>query len=848
MYPVCVQFLQDLAEVVNHTNYSLAVEMFGLDDGVDSDYDTICVRSDITYQDYFTNLQNRVQRVVDNFYQKTDCRSSLYLVASLASQIPKTAASISNYFSNNFRSDTGIDLEKIVLDTMAERISHPKKHTGFRLYPEVKQSLESFTNFFVTKCRCHIIELFKWSVDQYGLRYSSKFQNRSQQEIVNQLRRDYKRFLDYFRHNEKISQDITPDGSRNFLRAFAEKLTQISGLSIETELQRLIPDEIGALKNFFIKIITRYYENIHPIIWAQIFRGMVNQALQEMPMNREEFFAFATRQIALNSGPFILKILQLTHPILPSPIAKKYGIQNLSYPKLDIPTVKRILRKVLISRSANYQLLANFSASVGHVCKIRDVRHPHAAAFIIKIIKPLAIAQSCWEYQTLSDLFPKNTCEHAFIDSMLRSTGLELDLRSEMKNITLAHGYYTTDYQSVYKIALPAKLTTVENIDGVLHPKAWYAMAITLAPGSSLKDLKRQNILRPNTRFAHKLYRCLDLLVYKFFNTLIRYGFYHGDLHEGNIFFSAQNWQITLIDFGAVGNIEIFRNTDDSRLILEILIMQSFFNYDEMFHLLTQNLNTKCEGQIDTQSQDYIDMLQNLRYHRYRNLELQKQDRQASQDYINNLNSQHQLDLELGMQSGGGQYSIYDYMETVPQDEMESEASSEIQQQDRAINSADTHLQTKSKTTSFGKILEMIIKFYATHGINIAIKFNELYQLQKAYALLLGTLESTSYNSYRVSHAMKRAFSIPENLGNLIRNLDMAHFAYHTRKYYNKIYHQDIKAIEAGDIRSSQFSPSTGDNDKYREKITAIDTARIDSTSVQSPNFHYGCNANANKR
>lgn len=40
----------------------------------------------------------------------------------------------------------------------------------------------------------------------------------------------------------------------------------IMNFSIDTELDKLIPDELGTMKDFFIKILTRYFNTIHPII------------------------------------------------------------------------------------------------------------------------------------------------------------------------------------------------------------------------------------------------------------------------------------------------------------------------------------------------------------------------------------------------------------------------------------------------------------------------------------------------------------------------------------------------------------------------------------------------------
>ena len=58
---------------------------------------------------------------------------------------------------------------------------------------------------------------------------------------------------------------------------------------------------------------------------------------------------------------------------------------------------------------------------------------------------------------------------------------------------------------------------------------------MTLAPGVPVADLVESDLLKTDTPYRAKLHRCFDLLVYKFFLTIAKTGFYHGDLHAGNV-------------------------------------------------------------------------------------------------------------------------------------------------------------------------------------------------------------------------------------------------------------------------------------------------------------------------
>ena len=68
---------------------------------------------------------------------------------------------------------------------------------------------------------------------------------------------------------------------------------------------------------------------------------------------------------------------------------------------------------------------------------------------------------------------------------------------------------------------------------------------------------------------------------------------------------------------------------------------------------------------------------------------------------------------------------------------------------------------------SFPQVLEKILKYYATSGINVPIKMSEFYEFQKAYALLLGVLASVGYHSYRSGIAIKKAIVNFENIGKI---------------------------------------------------------------------------------
>ena len=522
----------------------------------------------------------------------------------------------------------------------------------------------------------------------------------------------------------------------------------------KVELEKLIPNELGTMKKFFITVISTYYDNIHPIIWTQIFKGIYENLLIELPFTKEDLFRCISKQILLNSGPFILKILQMIRPILSEELQQKYNLKKLTYPLLNNNETDLILNKILHNKE-KYNILYSKSASVGHVIIVLNIDSNEK--YVIKIIKPLSIAQSCWEYSVLYDIFDNESCESKFIKNMLNSNGREMNTKNEIENIKTAYKYYNCDYKSIYGIDIEAKLTTVKQIDNIIKDN-WYSLVMSLAPGIPLSDLIEQDLLKKDTKYRASLHRSLDLLITQYFKTIALHGFYHGDLHSGNIFYSYKHKQMTLIDFGAVGNINLFENKEESKLLLEIIIMSIFYNFDEIFDKMTILLNTKCDKNtvIKMDSDEYISLKNRLYTYKMNNIKNHDNETKRKKQYEHDIFSDKRINDEKDMNDHEEKTkidSIYSYLEI-------KEKSKDIIIENKEELPVFTEIIGDSENITFSRVLKEIIEFYAKNGVNIAIKLDEFYEFQKAYLLLLGVLYKVGYSSYRMQIAMNKAFSI----------------------------------------------------------------------------------------
>jgi len=755
--PECIKMLYDLANSVNELNDNLVDNMTN----IEMKYGLVCVKPDLTYDTFFKQLKQDWEKIV-KLNGSSNCSIGLLSLGKKMS--------------------SGDSLEDIVLDHIVDRLMDINDNS-FEVDESLTNTMINLIYVLKDNCLCHVPEIFNYVMSKYIVKYQNLIKGMTKEDVKTKLKEDMNGLKIFI---ESLNEEAVKHNQEILNKKLSNKLTNLYefnpdvSFSVDDELNKLIPDSLGSLKKFFITVIAAYYNNIHPVIWAQIIKEMILNLFKELPATSDEFFAFISKHALLNSGPYILKILQTIRPFLTTELKNKYNLNKLTYPQLSSKQINTIFKKVV----KNWELtnvITNVSASVGHVCIVNRTDIPDEV-FIIKIIKPLSIVQSCWEYKTLYNLYPDGTCESEFVRNMLESNGREFNVRGEISNLQRGYEYYTCDYRTLIGSDIDVSLTTVQNIEGIIdNDKCWYALTMTLAPGVPLSRLVENDLIENDTHYRAKLHRCLDLLVYKFFSVIIQHGFYHGDLHAGNVFFSFEKSQMTLIDFGAVGEIDLFKKDKDIRELLEIIIMSVFYNYDEMFDKMTLMLNDKCDKSesIDMKSEPYINMRRVLTEIKMHNFHHSKLESQNTADYKEGIFSAKRLEDEKNYPKTeqtkpfNKRESIYTYMEyTRPPRETETNNETVLPQFSKV---------SKPQTVGFSKILENIFTFYASNGTNVAIKFNEFYEFQKAYTLLLGLLSQTGYSPFRTNIMLKKSMLSWSLLPKLV-NVDTV---VHLLKIYN---------------------------------------------------------------
>jgi len=728
----CINILSDFSKTIDECNLDLIKNMTH----TNTIYDNVCDQLDINYETYYEKLKDKYEKIMNDLINSSDSKINIeYLL----------------YFKN-FLNEAN---NKQNIDDVFNKILSSDYVTNFSFSQNMIETLKYILKIIIENCSSKWVDMNMLILQRYKKKIFS-LNNFSNIKLSNV---DKKKLLsDFYTNIESKTKNFIENKSNNM---------KILDFSIENELETLIPNEIGAMKKFFIKVISTYFNNLHPIIWGQVLKGLINHIFTELPLTKGEMFSYVSKHLLLNSGPFILKILQLIRPALPDDVAKKYNLTKLSYPKLTKKEYSYILENILIDYH-NIKILGHFSASVGHVCMGYNIKDK-SDKFVIKIVKPLSIAQSCWEYSILHNIYPYGSCERNFIVNTLKSNGFEMNVNNEIENLNHCYELYTTTYNDEFKLNSSAKLTTIQHKEGLIKENTWFSLAMTLAPGVPLADIIDDKLLDTNTKLRSNLHRCVDLLVVKFFFVLISTGIYHGDLHSGNIFYSYKKNQITLIDFGAVGELNLFNGDDDNLKILEIVIMSIHYNYDGILDVLTDIMNNKCTNDkdnklLDKNSKEYLEFKKKLSNYKIQNIKNSESEKKKYDNIVNKIFSQTTIDTEKLDENEVIQEEI---KEKTIYDSLEIDNSPEVIVQDKDILPELYETMGNSTSITFSGVMEEIIKFYATNNINIAIKFAELNEFQKAYGLLLGVLTKINYNSYRTSKAIKTAIITMKNLKKL---------------------------------------------------------------------------------
>jgi hypothetical protein len=367
----------------------------------------------------------------------------------------------------------------------------------------------------------------------------------------------------------------------------------------------------------YLKLMKAYYTNIHPVIWINIFVEVMNALVSNPPYDFNSIIKFISQNILLNSGPFILKFLQLLHPFLTFEQRDTLGLRKLAYPNMTEIQIDNMLSVIIPKYHKFVRIGSPIAASVGQVVILECLddnymkKHNIPKRMIVKIIKIKSMLQCLLEKQMMeqSNLVP---LYKQYALNIIGSNKDEFNTLNEQANID-AGKLYVTNYYDIFKIDANVHLDVISNV-ALIDKSVWYAFAMSVAPGVSLADLyanEKYSDYLHDSNFMYLLHRGFDLLVYKFYDVLMRNNFCHGDLHAGNIFVDyvyPDYLKLTLIDFGAVEYRKIF-NDEYTKLVSDLFSKLSVSNYTS---LLLTIIKLAKQIQETNKSDDNIKIIEEL--------------------------------------------------------------------------------------------------------------------------------------------------------------------------------------------------------------------------------------------
>jgi hypothetical protein len=698
----------------------------------------------VTNDQYYYFLKKRIDKVVNSFvnkkpnkYNREDFDETDNSTITINGETKKII---------DFLKDD--DKPKIDLDNETRHGGAVLFSLDRDLMKNVKQIIE-----IIKRNKCYTMEIIKFIIKNYYVRYSNDFSF------------------------ELLKKDIA---RIKLILKFAKTSTSIniSTLNIEeeikTQLNNLIDEKYKELRSYLVAICSIYYGKMPPIIWAQIIRKMYLNVMSEIVFSQptpensvpfgpqpsqelsekhdltklnNELIQFVSKHILLNSGPCILKMLQTVRPLMKDEDLIKYNLKQLKYPKLSEDVFKKIMKNISSPEIwHDWEIEGSFSASVGHVCILNNKSTLKKS--VIKIIKPISIAQGCWELKTLPPVFADKPCSFNYTRNILISNLREMNVNGEINNINKGHKLYSATYEKLFgnKIIFEEKdkshkinssLTTIKNEKNIFGDKPkWFAFEMSLADGESLSSLEEKEEKIDFTKdnvFRAKIHRCFDILLYKFIENLVFKGFYHGDLHSGNIFFSEEENKMTLIDFGAVGNFDI--SSKENSTIIKIIIMAIFKNYDEILEVIVDLINTKCPNEegsknIDKHDEKYLEIKKKLESSKVNGLKNIDNEKKNVRNCKKNLFSKERI-FEENTKMDNNELS-----NKIDKDKKDCEKTCKIDKE---------KVDCEKTCINFEIILNDIIEFLALYGINIAVKLSDMFDIQKACLLLYGVLSKFEY-------------------------------------------------------------------------------------------------------
>jgi ubiquinone biosynthesis protein len=344
-----------------------------------------------------------------------------------------------------------------------------------------------------------------------------------------------------------------------FLKIASETQEKVAAYELhKTPAARMLANPKGEL-GLTDETLSRFMSNVLPSYFERMDRldkSRIIIAQLELPPRSSQ--AQQLSSMLQNSGPCMQKLFQLIGRDVKNPAlaSTMLALQNEIRPfpaDIAVKTIEDRYGKPADQLFKSFDKTPLAAASVGQV---------HAAELIdgqkvvVKIRRPRLMEIATREIAGLLSASSNEPAAHEMLKKVGQTVLDELNFRNESRNLIMGSVYERPNLG----ISVAGQIQSLDAHEDILiskrAPGAKISKGVTTAQDAALRAKAVSNILDA-----------------WFDEVMFGRGFFHGDLHPGNIFFESApetelGYRVTLIDFGNAGALSV----DERRAFLQLVL------------------------------------------------------------------------------------------------------------------------------------------------------------------------------------------------------------------------------------------------------------------------------------
>ncbi len=427
--------------------------------------------------------------------------------------------------------------------------------TAFKAHKKLKKLLRTVKDaqqFYDTYDQEGLVAAVGEYTQQYAIKTLRKMGRKALIGLLTRLARE--QALELFKGMSVESREnvlsVVPDG---VFAAISDKIDNAiisAKVSDSPEVQMMLDPNEGfdlasvppAFREFFENVLTQYFDKLPIVDKRRIAIGLLELA----PGCAEEEKLAA---ILNNSGPALQKLFQLFGDDVKSEKVAKVMVALKSQIKpfpaeQALSIVERELGGSISDLFESFREKPVAAASVGqvHFASLKD----SGEDVIVKIMRPGLRERAAREMALLKELAPSGGTRK-IVDRLESSLLEELDFTLEAKNMKYGEVYWSFQ-KGIFPVGTAGDFETTKDV-----------LVMERAYKSPINEFHTKDLPAKSEALGTFMEMWYD-------NAVFGDGFFHGDLHAGNIFlnpdvvntgsaYETRNYQLSLIDFGACGRL-----------------------------------------------------------------------------------------------------------------------------------------------------------------------------------------------------------------------------------------------------------------------------------------------------